>query len=784
MSQAKSPLDLKAVWKNLKKGIPVLLICAFLNILMLGFLWAHYTGRLGSAGSVLVTLENKLLDMRFVLRGVQKPNGKIGILAMDERSIQKFGRWPFTRSVYENAFINLKKAGVSWIGFDVVWDKPERPLLADAMPDITQIKDGGKNKGEAWTRIQKMTSAGLADQAILRTMTNYEKVVQGYMYYGPHETDSIKSLNGLGFKALDAMQGSVIFAAIMPDGFDINKYPDLAIGAVVGNTEAIAGSTPHFGFFNNDPDEDSVVRWVNLVKSANGSLLPSMSLKMAASMTGRDIVVVFDKMGVEEIMLVNADNDKDVIKIPVDPSGQGKALLNHLGPSMTLKHISLADAYDDKFTAKERATLKGMSLMMGPTAMAINDMRANPFEPTFNGVEHHATMIDNIVGKKFFKRPADIYRLEMMVVLILGIFFSVMLSSTSALMSAVGVVFFYVGYFYLDRYLWFNKGIWVYMGMPYIQITGLFMTVTLYKYFTEEREKKKVKGAFQHYLSPDVMHQVLDNPEKLKLGGERRECTVFFSDVRGFTTISEALSPEKLVELMNDYLSPMTEVILRSGGVLDKYIGDAIMAFWGAPLDRPDQADVAARSVLLMMEKLEELRRVFPTKGFPVIDIGCGINTGMMSVGNMGSSERFAYTVMGDSVNLAARLESITKEYGVRIIFSEFAVAKLQDRNAYFLRDLDDIVVKGKKDPVKIYELIHPMILPNETALRNLLGEFSEARTAYRAQDWAKVKKHLNSCLMIRPDDGPTRMFFDRVEELEKLPFVENWDGVHVFKHK
>lgn len=784
MAHAKPPMDFKTVWKHFVKSIPVLLICAFLNAIMLSFLYAHYTGRLGSAGAILVTLENKLLDMRFVNRGIQKPSGKIGILAMDEKSIQKFGRWPFTRSVYEKAFINLKKAGVEWIGFDVVWDKPERPLLADAMSDISKIKIGGTDKVEAWNRIQAMSGAGIADQAILRAMTNFGKIVQGFMYYGIGEKEAIDSLKGTEFKALDVMQGSVVFAAIMPEGFEINKYPDLSIGAVVGNTGAIAESTPHFGFFNNDPDDDSVVRWVNLVKTGNGNLLPSMSLKMASSMTGKDIVVVFDKIGVEEIMLVNPDNDKDVIKIPVDPSGQGKALLNHLGPSQTLRHISLADAYDDSFSAKDLKILKGMSLMMGPTAMAINDMRANPFEPTFNGVEHHASMIDNIVGNKFFKRPADIYRTEMLVVLVLGVFFSIMLTYTSALSSAVGVVFFYVGYFYLDRYLWFAKGIWVYMGMPYIQITGLFMTVTLYKYFTEEKEKKKVKGAFQHYLSPDVMQSVLDNPDKLKLGGERRECTVFFSDVRGFTTISEALTPEKLVELMNDYLSPMTEVILRSGGVLDKYIGDAIMAFWGAPLDRLDQADVAAQSTLKMMEKLEELRRIFPTKGFPVIDIGCGVNTGMMSVGNMGSAERFAYTVMGDAVNLAARLESITKEYGVRIIFSEYAVAKLKDKNIYFLRDLDDIVVKGKKDPVKIYELIHPMVMPSEAALKNLLGEFFEVRQAYRAQDWKKVRTHLGACLMLRPDDGPTRMLLERIDEMEKLPFIENWDGVHIFKHK
>ncbi|MCX6124088.1 MAG: adenylate/guanylate cyclase domain-containing protein [Proteobacteria bacterium] len=254
--------------------------------------------------------------------------------------------------------------------------------------------------------------------------------------------------------------------------------------------------------------------------------------------------------------------------------------------------------------------------------------------------------------------------------------------------------------------------------------------------------------------------------------------------MHGFPTISESLTPEKLTELMNDYLTPMTEIILRSSGVLDKYIGDAIMAFWGAPLDRPDQADVAVKCVLEMIERLEVLRTEFPKKGFPVIDIGIGLNTGMMSVGNMGSHERFAYTVMGDNVNLGARLESITKEYGVRALISENTLARLKDPKAYLLRELDNIVVKGKKDPVKIFELIHPIVLGSEQEVRNLLGEFALFRSAYLSQDWAKAKSHLANCLKIRPSDGPSMVFLERIEELEKSPRIESWDGVHIFTHK
>ncbi|MCX6116764.1 MAG: adenylate/guanylate cyclase domain-containing protein [Proteobacteria bacterium] len=779
----------ESLLSRLKKASKVLLICLALNGIMVGFLWSYYAQKLGSFGQVFYTLENKLLDMRFVLRGPVKASNKIGVLGLDEKSIQKFGRWPFSRGIYEKAFTNLKKSGVEWIGFDVVWDKPERTLLSDSLEQIKSLKAAALQKNpalaeEAWAKIENLQKAGLADESIARTIKQYEKIVMGYMYYGSDDRDSVASLGQNKFTTLPQMLESAIQAVIMPDGFELGQYSSLKTLAVVGNTEFLSSASPHFGYFNNDLDADSVVRWVSLVKNTDGNLMPSMSLKMAASMTGREIVTVFDRVGVEEIMLVNPDDDKDVIKIPMDPAGEGRVMLNHLGGSMTIPTFSLADAYDDKFTDKERKRLKGISLMMGPTAMAINDMRANPFESTFNGVEHHAATIDNIVSQRFFKRPAEIYRTEIIIVVIIGVVFSLVLSFSSALLSAASAIIIYVAYYQIDKYLWFSKGVWVYMGMPYIQITGLFMAVTLYKYFTEEREKKKVKGAFQHYLSPDVMNQVLEDPTKLKLGGDRRECTVFFSDVRGFTTISEGLPPDKLCELMNDYLSPMTDVVLRSGGVLDKYIGDAIMAFWGAPVDRPDQADVAAQSVLIMMERLEVIRQEFPKKGFPVIDIGCGLNTGMMSVGNMGSAERFAYTVMGDSVNLGARLESITKEYGVRSIVSEYTVAKLQDPKRYLLRELDVIVVKGKRDPVRIFELIHPMILPNETLLKDLIGEFSLGLAAYRDQDWEKAKANFMNALKIRPSDGPATMFLERIADMISLPRIENWDGVHVFKHK
>jgi adenylate cyclase len=286
------------------------------------------------------------------------------------------------------------------------------------------------------------------------------------------------------------------------------------------------------------------------------------------------------------------------------------------------------------------------------------------------------------------------------------------------------------------------------------------------------------------YLSSDVIDEIMDDPESLTLGGEKKELTVFFSDVRSFTTISESLTPEKLAEFMNYYFTPMTSIILRSKGCLDKYIGDAIMAFWGAPLPMDDQADVAAQACIEMLYELDKMRVDLPKMGFPSVDIGIGLNTGQMGVGNFGSPERFTYTVMGDAVNLGARLEGQTKSYGVKILISEFTKEKLTG-DKFFTRDCDDIRVKGKMEPVKIFELMRPDYLQNEQAIRDLIGEFEAGRIAYAAQDWAKAKAHFQKCHMIRPDDMPAEVFIKRIEDREQnAPFIEEWDGVYVATSK
>lgn len=778
--------DNKGVWRRLQSRLPIFGLSALIVGLCLGLLWLHYKSPLGNA--FITAIETRLLDMRFRLRGPVKPSGRVGILAIDEKSLQKFGRWPISRRVYEQAFANLKALGTEWIGFDVTWSEPERPELDDIRASLDRL---GKLDGPQWrtqmTReldlIDGARKISLADQAMIRMIKNYEKIVLGYFYYAS-KTDAA-ALGQRRFAGLDEMANASSIQLTnlpMPSGKDLKDYKTLLAHGLVANTAEIAAAAKHFAFFNNESDPDAIMRWVTLVRVLDQYLMPSLSLKMAAVIDEREIVVEFDEFGITGITLVKADDDQDLIKIPVDTSW-GRILINHLGPDRTIPHFSLADAYDGNFTAEQKKRLKGMSLLLGPTAVAINDMRANPFDAMINGVENHAAVIDNILSKRFMRRTENIYVTELSIVLGLGLLFAPLMIFARASWAGLAAALFLVGYYYFDKYVWFGKGQWVYMGMPFLEIGMLFVGTTLYKYIVEEREKRKVKGTFSLYLSPEVIDQVLDDPEGLKLGGTKQDLTVFFSDVRSFTTISESLSPEKLCELMNDYFTPMTSIILRSQGVLDKYIGDAIMAFWGAPIAIQDHADRAVSAALDMLAALDQVNRNLAQKSFPRIEIGMGLNTGPMSVGNMGSTERFCYTVMGDAVNLGARLEGLTKEYGVKIMISQFTRAKIS-RQDFFVRDLDDIRVKGKLEPVKVFEVLRPDVLRQPEAIRSLIAEFEAGRRMYQAQAWEQAKKHFVNCLTIRPDDGPTALYLGRIEERASSPLIPDWDGVYTFTHK
>jgi adenylate cyclase len=317
---------------------------------------------------------------------------------------------------------------------------------------------------------------------------------------------------------------------------------------------------------------------------------------------------------------------------------------------------------------------------------------------------------------------------------------------------------------------------------PPLGLVLSFGGVMMYRIVFEQRQQRALRGALSQYLSPDVMHEVAANPEAVRLGGEKREMTVLFSDLRGFTSYSESIDPEELVHLLNQYLTEMTDVIFHHRGTVDKYMGDAIMAFWGAPRPQPDHAAQACSTALNMMHELRKLNARWIEEGRAPLDIGVGINTGPMTVGNMGSEKRLDYTVMGDSVNLASRLEGLNKEYGTNIIISENTLQAV-GRDAYVTRFLDLVVVKGRSEPVIVYEV---MGLPGDIQgdQAKALAAYEAAHEAYRGRDWLAAAARFQEALQLMPNDGPAALYLERCEALMADPPPADWDGVYVMTHK
>lgn len=452
-------------------------------------------------------------------------------------------------------------------------------------------------------------------------------------------------------------------------------------------------------------------------------------------------------------------------------------LINYAGQQKTFPHYSIADILGDRIPA---SALKDKIVLVGATATGIYDMRVTPFSSVYPGIEIHANIIDNILREHFLMRPDWTVVVDILLILVLGLLLGFILPKLKAVWGALTTVLFFFGFFMLNRYLFVDKGVWINIVYPFLALLLVYIGVTIFRYMTEEREKKKIKGAFHYYLTASVINEMLKNPEKLKLGGEKKDLTVLFSDIRGFTTISEGLSPEMLVKLLNEYLTVMTDIVFKYDGLLDKYMGDAIMAVYGAPLDQEDHAERACYTALDMMDGLKVLQEKWEAEGTPKFNIGIGINSGPMVVGNMGSQRRFDYTVMGDSVNLGSRLEGANKQYSTNIIISELTYGKVKDK--FLCRELDSVRVKGKDLPVKIYELVGRNGVSDE--VKNVLYLFHQGLEEYKGRKWQEAIEAFNKVLDIKPDDYPSKLYVERSKDLMEAPPPEDWDGVFTMKTK
>ncbi len=491
------------------------------------------------------------------------------------------------------------------------------------------------------------------------------------------------------------------------------------------------------------------------------------------------------------------EKEQEVMRVPVD--GQGRLKINYAGPQRMYAHISAKDllndspemrlsqrdleGVDDKgkplSIVNKAAFLKDKIILIGATAVGIYDLRVTPFDKNFPGPETHITVLDNLVRKNFIRVDPAESRTMIWALALLGTLLALAIGHSGPFLGFF-VVFAASGALIILDQVLLRQGLVTTMALPGLQVVSIYTLIVLYKYFTEERKKKELRKTFSKYVSPAIVDEILKSPDNIELGGKKQRMSVFFSDVRGFTKFSEKLDPQDLSDVLTRYLTPMTQIVFANKGTLDKYMGDALMAFFGAPISYPDHAKYACRTALASMEKLKEIQADFKAKNLPHIDIGIGINTSDMSVGNMGSDIVRSYTVMGDGVNLASRLEGINKEYGTRIIISEFTYGDI--KNDFTVREVDWVQVKGKNKPVRIFELISEG--KPENSVGECLGLFQEGFDLYHKKEFTVALKKFEQALKAHPGDPPSELYVARCQEYLAEAPPENWDGVHVMKTK
>ena len=539
--------------------------------------------------------------------------------------------------------------------------------------------------------------------------------------------------------------------------------------SAVTNIKLLSDAAENSGYFNAFPDSDGTIRWSPLaIKFQDNYYLP-LSLSLLVQYLDWPMVTLdMAKFGIEGIKIGD-------INIPTDETG--RMLINYCGPGKTFPHYSIADIIRGRLSGD---TFKDKIVVVGATAIGIYDLRVTPYSSVYPAVEIHATVIDNILHHNFFYRSSGTQLLDACAIVFFGLLIGIVVPRVRAVQGMILALAIVTAFVIVNAFIFSRYNIWLNVVYPALTMVLIYLGITVYRYITEEREKKKIRGAFQYYLTASVINEMLKDPSKLKLGGDKKDLTVLFSDIRGFTTISEKMTPEALVHLLNEYLTAMTNLVFKYDGLLDKYMGDAIMAVFGAPLDQPDHALRACRTALGMMEELKKLQKKWADEGRPVFDIGIGINSGDMVVGNMGSDMRFDYTVMGDMVNLGSRLEGINKEYATNIVISEYTYAAIKD--ALFCRELDSVRVKGKKLPVKIYELLGEK--KDAEKWGKEVSLFEEGLSKYKQGLWDEAIAAFGNVLEMRPDDAPAKLYIGRCEDLKKNPPEGPWNGVFTMTRK
>ncbi len=693
-------------------------------------------------------LRFKVFDSFQQISPREHSNQPIVIIDLDDESLAEVGQWPWPRTTIAKLMLKLKKYGTAAVAYDIVFAEPDRTspgLLADSVRGLDKTTK---------EKLKKMPSN---DETLARIIKGYEVVLgQSTQQRVLSEGEQRKSL-----KTQWAKRNRSRVKGLQPEPY-LWSFP-----SIVRNIEVLEDAAKGIGVFTFKPSVDGIVRQVPLVVRVGDHMYPTLALELFR-VASRQTTMAVD-YGPAGITGVNMKG----LKVPTDRNGQ---IWMKFGKHDRTLYISAKDvlfAKGDEAKAL-KARLAGKLAFLGTSAIGLLDIKATPLDAAIPGVEVHAQLLQNIMDKNYLARPPWSLGAELVAMILIGVLTIILVPFLGALFTLAFAVVTMAILLALSWWVYDAHGLLLDMVFPAIGIFIVTVVLTYLNYMREERQRREVRGAFSRYMSPALVAQLAEDPSRLALGGEMREMTVLFADIRGFTTISEQFDAVGLTKFINRYLTPMTNVIIERKGTIDKYMGDCIMAFWNAPLDDPDHAVNGVRSALAE----EENRPYIPLKS------GSGLNTATICVGNMGSDMRFDYSVLGDGVNLGARLEAQSKNYGVDIVIGENTYAYVED---FAVIQLDRIQVKGKTVPVDIYCVLGDETVNETPEFQALRERHGEMLNAYKAQDWTAMSRKIDECREMGKDlklDVLYDLYVERRDEYLANPPGEDWDGVFVATSK
>lgn len=722
--------------------------------------------------TILDLIELKTYDLRFLARGKLPPTPAVVIAAIDEKSLDTEGRWPWPRSKIASIVDIVSEDGARVIGFDIGFLEADENSQLALINQFSRKVDAqyGKHSRLA-TFIEESKKKADNDLALAEAIKKSSaEVVLGYFFH-MSEADLDYSIEQSEMdKQLERISGSK-YPFVLYEEQGIDSVPFIKAYAPESNLGIFTDVSASSGYFTLRSDGDGVLRWMPLAIQYGEDLFPPLAVLCTWHYLGEpQLMVKIGRYGVEEIRM----GDRS---IPTDESGQ--LLINYLGPPKTFPHFSASDILGGKFA---KGTFKDKIVLVGATATGIYDLRNTPFSPSYPGVEVHANVIDNILTQNFISKPRWSKIYDLFAIIILGVLIGIAIPRMSAIKGLLFVAGLIILYIAAAFWLFVNAGTWLNIVYPLLTISMSYLVLTVYYYATEERERKKIKKAFTHYVSPVVIEEMLKDPARLKLGGDEKVLTVLFSDLQGFTSASERYAPHEMIVLLSEYYARMTEQVFAYQGMLKEYVGDELMAIFGAPVEQIDHAERACAAALAMRDHRNALNEEWAKIGRPPLIARTGLNSGRMLVGNLGSKYRFAYGVLGDQVNLGSRLEGLNKAYGTEILIGENTAQLVGD--SFLLREVDMVQVVGRVQSVRIYELLGApgASLPQEQ--EKAFGLYAAGLEAYRERRWGEALELFRKSLSLWPCDGPSQTMAERCQIFWNTPPPEEWDGVFEAVHK